>query len=84
MTEATAKRNYAATGRRCVQVRRTFQIIEILKSYPHSLSQLRSKIGKLSVSERTIRRDLTVLVRLGWVEPFENQFGTTNWRWVKK
>lgn len=59
------------------------QIIEMLKSHPHSLSQIRAKIGRLSVSERTLRRDLAVIVRLGWAEPSENQFGTTLWRWTK-
>lgn len=77
------KRNYGENLRRCDQLVRLVQTcLAIRRLGSTTLPQLRFKLDS-ALSQRTIRRDLAVLMRLGWIEPSDNDDGETIWTWSR-
>ena len=79
------KRNYADCDRRGSQLVRILIIIDCMKRLNYlSLTDIAWNLSrnKIVVSDRTLRRDLAVLVKLNWCNPDDHD-GKTVWRWTK-
>lgn len=77
------RRRYGENLRRCEQLERLLRtIIAIRQLRSATLPQLRFELDS-ALSERTVRRDLAVLMRLGWIHPDENDAGETVWTWSR-
>lgn len=69
--------------RRGLQIQRTLQVIDLMREkHSVSLSELQDSI-KPKVCERTLRRDVIILMNMGWVNPIDDANRGTRWVWVK-
>lgn len=68
--------------RRGVQITRMLVMIRILeRSSSVTIKDIRRKF-KGAVCERTVRRDLMILLDLRWIEPIPGEGNETRWRWI--
>lgn len=73
--------------RRGVQIARMLLVVDILKRLNHAtLAELQWNLGRcgVRVCDRTLRRDLAILVRLNWCKPKTGVKDKTTWKWIKE